>query len=125
MRGEALKYLKPKKNSPKSLKSKLVLDDRNQSPLNRILEEYYESDFFKDAKKLLPIHQLKVIGNGLDDKNRFPINIKMMEKDLKQDHDFVETVQDNDSVIKIGLKTNKDLDRVFDAKKMNTPIRGT
>jgi len=61
------------------------LDDRTKSqpPLNRILEEYYESDFFKDAKKLLPIHQLKIIGNSLDDKNKFPIDIKMMEKDMK------------------------------------------
>ena len=61
------------------------MDDRTKSqpPLNRILEEYYESDFFKDAKKLLPIHQLKIIGTGLDDKNKFPIDIKMMEKDMK------------------------------------------
>lgn len=38
-----------------------------------------------------------------------------MEKDMKQDHDFVETVHDNDSVIKIGIKTNKDLEKTFDA----------
>ena len=91
------------------------MDDRanSNSPLNRILEEYYESDFFKDARKLLPIHQLKIIGNGLDDKNKF-IDVKMMEKDMRQDHDFVETVHDNDSVIKMGLKTNKDLDPTSD-----------
>ena len=34
---------------------------------------------------------------------------------MRQDHEFVETVQDNDSVIKIGLKTNKDLEKTFDA----------
>lgn len=96
------------------MKAKLVLSDRQNSPspLNRILEEYYESDFFKDVRNLLPIHNLKIIGSGLDDKNKFPIDIKMMEKDMRQDHDFAETVQDNDSVTKIGLKNH--LEKSFD-----------
>jgi len=44
-----------------------------------------------------------------------------MEKDMKQDNDFVETVHDNDSVIKIGIKAHKE--KTFD--KAQTPNRGT
>jgi len=33
---------------------------------------------------------------------------------MKQDHDLVETVHDNDSGIKIGIKTHIDLEKTFD-----------